>query len=134
LAPKIGPNVDLCHLCGFAARRLHSDLADFVVPVRDVNSLVNPLGSPADVIGVPGAARLRIEAAPLAAKKHRSALSRRHRCRCDDRDRHEIVALPARSRCLHLKSDEVADDLAQARQLRFGEIVAAVLPLTVPCG
>jgi len=85
---KIGPNVGLCRLCGFAARRLHADLAGSLAPVQGVN----PLGNPADVIGVPGAARLRIEAASLAAKKLRSQPSLRQHFRCDDHDRHEIVA------------------------------------------
>jgi len=92
LTPKIGSNVGLCRLCGFAARRLHADLDGLLALAQGVSPLVNPLVSPADVIAVPGAARLRIEAAPLAAMKHRSAPSRRHRFRYVGRVRHEIVA------------------------------------------
>lgn len=121
--------VGFCHLCDFAARRLPADFAEVVIPVQGVN----PAASPAVVIGVPCAARLRIEAAILAVTSWRSPPLWNHHFRFGDRDRHGSVVLPARSRCLHLMSDEFGDDLALARQHRFGQVAAAVLPPTDPC-
>jgi hypothetical protein len=126
---KIVQGVGFCHLCDFAARRLPADLAEVVIPVQGVN----PAASPAVVIGVPCAARLRIEAAILAVTSWRSPPLWNHHFRFGDRDRHGSVVLPARSRCLHLMSDEFGDDLALARQHRFGQVAAAVLPPTDPC-
>ncbi|HIK99235.1 MAG TPA: hypothetical protein EYG13_06795 [Dehalococcoidia bacterium] len=128
--PKVVLDVGLCRLYGLAARRLHVDLADSVAPVRGVP----PPASPAAVIGVRGAARLRNVAAPLAVMSWPAPRLRRHHSRSDDRDLHEIAALPARSCCLHPMSYEIGADLALARQLHFEEVVAAVLPLTDPCG
>ena len=131
--PKVVLDVGLCRLCDLAARRLHVDLADSVGPVQGVA----PPASPAAVIGVPGVpggARLRNVAAPLAVTSWRAPRLRRHHSRCDDRDLHEIASLPARSRCLHPMSYEIGAGLALARQLRFEEVVAAVLPPTDPRG
>ena len=111
--PKVVLDVGLCRLCDLAARRLHVDLADSVAPVQGVT----PPASPAAVIGVPGAARLRNVAAPLAVTSSRAPRLRHRHSRCDDRDLHEIGA-----------------GLALARQLRFEEVVAAVLPPTDPRG
>jgi len=130
LNPKIVPNGGLCRLCDFAARRPRARLADFVAPVQ----VVNPAESPADVIGVPASARLRIEAASLAVTNCRSPPLMRRRRRCVGHDRHETGAFPARSRYLHLMSGEIGVGSGPARQLRFGEVVAAVLSLTDPCG
>jgi len=113
LNPKVVLGVGLCRLCDLAARRLHVDLADSVAPVQGVT----PPASPAAVIGVPGAARLRNVAAPLAVTRSRAPRLRHRHSRCDDRDLHEIGA-----------------GLALAHQLRFEEVVAAVLPPTDPRG
>jgi hypothetical protein len=131
LHSKIGPNVGLCHLCDFLARHLDADLAGFVALVRGV-----PAASPAGVIDVPGEVRLRIWTAPLAVTSWRSPTVRHHHYRCDDRDHYGTAVLPARSRCLHLMSGEIGGGsaLVLAPQLHFGEIVAAVLPLTDPSG
>jgi hypothetical protein len=130
LNPKVVLDVGLCRLCDLAARRLHVDLADSLARVQSVTLP----GSPAAVIGVPGAIRLQNGAASLAGPSWGAPRLRRHHFRCDDRDLHEIAVLPARSRCLHPMSYEIGAGLALARQLRFEEAVAAVLPLTDPCG